>query len=100
MERGSGGAGGGTPRACDVAVSDGSRVCVDLVSAAWASCYADSNAPCSADDADIAAALAQPGPRAAGDLELRLFDLDADPAEKITSSLLGIRSRRRCAARR
>ena len=51
----------GAAQSCAEAASDGVRECVGLVNAAWASCYADGNAPCSADDENIAQALAQLG---------------------------------------
>jgi hypothetical protein len=54
---GTGGTGGGGPQSCAEAASDGVRTCIGSVSAAWAACYADGNAPCATDDADIAAAL-------------------------------------------
>jgi hypothetical protein len=43
---------------CDEAASDGVRKCIGSVSAAWEACYADSDAPCAADDSAVAAALA------------------------------------------
>ncbi len=43
---------------CDEAASDGVRKCIGSVSAAWEACYTDSDAPCAADDAAVAAALA------------------------------------------
>jgi len=48
-----------TAASCSEAASDGVRECIGLVNAAWASCYADSNAPCASDDENVAAALAQ-----------------------------------------
>ncbi|MGB5310595.1 MAG: pectin acetylesterase-family hydrolase, partial [Polyangiales bacterium] len=56
---GNGGAGGTGPKSCAEAASDGVRACVDLVNAAWGTCYADNNAPCASDDENIGAALSQ-----------------------------------------
>ncbi len=44
---------------CAVAASEGVRVCIGLVNAAWEACYADGNAPCESDDASIDRALKQ-----------------------------------------
>jgi hypothetical protein len=63
---GSGGGGGAAPKACDAAISDGVRECIGAISATWASCYADDNAPCAADDPSIAAALAELGSEVEG----------------------------------
>lgn len=55
---GSGGAGGGIePKSCADAASDGVRTCIAEVSAAWASCYSEGDAPCASNDEDVAGAL-------------------------------------------
>lgn len=56
---GSGGSGGNgvEPKPCAEAASDGVRECIGAVSAALEACYADGNAPCAPDDANVAAAL-------------------------------------------
>ena len=46
-------------KSCAEAASDGVRECIGLVNAAWADCYADSNAPCASDDANVGVALSQ-----------------------------------------
>jgi hypothetical protein len=58
---GSGGSGSVVPKSCAEAASDGVRTCIGEVSEAWASCYADDNAPCTSGDANVAAALAALG---------------------------------------
>jgi len=58
---GTGGGGGAEPKSCAEAASAGVRECVGAVSDAWASCYADRNAPCAADDEKVSAALAALG---------------------------------------
>lgn len=50
--------GGSVTKSCAEAASDGVRECINGVSAAWASCYADDNEPCGSDDASVIAALA------------------------------------------
>ena len=68
---GTGGSGGGvTPTACASAVADGVRTCVGAVNQAWDTCYQDDNAPCTADDANVAAALSA--------LEMSVGDACAD----------------------
>jgi len=49
---------GPPPGECDVAAPEALRVCVDSVGDARLTCYLDTNAPCGADDASVAAALA------------------------------------------
>jgi hypothetical protein len=50
--------GGGTPSACATAASEGVRACVAAVKDAWDTCYQDDDAPCTSDNANVAAALA------------------------------------------
>jgi hypothetical protein len=55
---GTAGSGGGAPSAaCAEAASEGVRVCVDAVNAAWESCYSENDAPCTSSDSNVAAAL-------------------------------------------
>jgi hypothetical protein len=54
---GDGGSGGSALKSCAEAASVGVRDCIGLVNDAWATCYADDNAPCAPDDANISAAL-------------------------------------------
>jgi len=54
---GDGGSGGGGPKSCAEAASVGVRECIGLVNDAWATCYADDNAPCASDNANVGAAL-------------------------------------------
>lgn len=50
--------GGGTASSCETAVPEAVRLCIGEVNAAWEGCYADGDAPCAKDDANVEAALA------------------------------------------
>lgn len=54
---GDGGAGGAPTASCAQAASEAMQTCVGAVNTAWQSCYVEDDAPCAADDADVAAAL-------------------------------------------
>ena len=66
---GTAGSGGGAPSAaCAEAASEGVRVCVDAVNAAWESCYSENDAPCTSSDSNVRCGLVVPRNDAAGRL--------------------------------
>lgn len=88
---GSGGSGGQPPPAdCAVAAPEALRVCAGSVNDARLSCYLDTDAPCSADDAGFAAALTaleQSVDASCSDGEFQSLSVDALVARLQTSCI-------------